>query len=376
MRRLLQEHGHHLIFALSLISILLLVLWWTVFIGRSIHRERACHYASLQDAVRFQALRLGHSTAPPAPGRLREDPRLEILDRSTAAGSGTALLPHWPQYTVRCRADETAAVERAFARRRLMITGESTLMFLLVFISSILLYQYIALGRRTVREIEELWSGVTHEIKTPIAGLKAFLQSLTNPDLPRSELEAFIPVALQQVERQEQLAENLLRGARLKHKIRRGERLPLPLADTLQDYLFHRALHLRKARVHFDAAAWAGVTVWAEPQALRVILDNITHNAVKFGPEALELTVSVRLNADTVQIVFADNGEGFPPQRRELLFCAFRHAHRLPPQPRRGSGFGLHISRRLARQLGGDLAADSRGPGQGAEICLTLKRCH
>ncbi len=116
------------------------------------------------------------------------------------------------------------------------------------------------------------------------------------------------------------------------------------------------------------------MTVQADINVLKVILDNITDNAVKYCASSPVLQVDCICYENKAVIVIKDNGPGFRPHFIETVFEAYKHLDEKLPVKRRGTGLGLYISRQLARKMGGDLEAYSEGEGKGAEFRIILPR--
>ncbi len=110
------------------------------------------------------------------------------------------------------------------------------------------------------------------------------------------------------------------------------------------------------------------MTVRADVNALKVILDNITDNAVKYCASSPVLQVDRIGYENKAVIVIKDNGPGFHPNFIDIIFEAYKHLDEELPVKRRGTGLGLNISRQLVRKMGGDLEAYSEGEGKGAEF--------
>jgi signal transduction histidine kinase len=153
----------------------------------------------------------------------------------------------------------------------------------------------------------------------------------------------------------------------------------LNINECIQEYFDNHMILLTDAELsfHFDRDA---LMVRADCHILRLILDNIVENALKYCSPGLVLTVNVYQHNKSKKAVAAikDNGPGFRPEFSEKIFEAYRcldgelpgtlHGH--------GSGMGLYISRQLAEKMGGYLEASSKGEGRGAEfrLCLNLSR--
>ncbi|UCH94353.1 MAG: HAMP domain-containing histidine kinase [Candidatus Aminicenantes bacterium] len=374
----LKQHGHHVIFSMSIISLALLVTWWSVFINRSIEERRTFHMKNLKLTLNFFSLQLGTAKDYPVkPGVFSTDERFEVATCPPGRESfAKPLLPLWPGLCLKVRKNTLTTIEKDFKRKKMMVIGESGLLFLIILLSSVLLYQFIRLEKRSTREVEEFWGRVTHEIKTPITGLKAFLQSLKNESLSPDKLSPFVDMALIQVEKQEQLADNILAGYQMQSG--NNEHQPqikdLNLNECVKEYFDRHVIRLTDAKLSLHLETGGNSMVRADCHILRVILDNIVDNALKYCSPGLMLTVNVFTEKKRAVIAIKDNGPGFPPGFSEKIFAAYKYLKGELPGIKHGSGMGLYISRKLAEQMGGRLEAASKGEGKGAEFRLLLNR--
>lgn len=368
----LRRRGHHLLFGVCLLSLISLVLWWSVFINSSIQRENRLQHELLTYRLRAVAGELERASGPPPVGPLRGQTGLEIV--SAGLDPGGMALPLRARGRGLWLRPVPAWVEAAHAHYRslrFMGMGESGLLGLLLLASCAMLYQVIRTEKRAALEKREFWGRVTHEIKTPITGLRAFLETLKTQPMSREELLPLVDLALRQVERQQRLAENILVGQKLERFGPAVTIEPLDLKAFLGQFLQAHALELSSAEVVAELDGIAGVRVLADPHALHVILDNLVDNALKYAGPAARITIRGSGGPEGVVLSFSDDGPGFEPRRAEELFDAYR---RLPGEQSgssHGTGLGLHICRLLARSCGGELEAFSEG--KGATFHLSLR---
>lgn len=361
---------------MSIISLALLVTWWTVFINRSIDERRTFHMKNLKLALNLFSLQLGTTKDNRLkPGIFPMDERFEIVKSPTGRDSfEKPLLPRYPDLCLKVRNDVLSGIEKDFKRKKMMVIGESGLLFLIILMSSVLFYQFIRLEKRSTREVEEFWGRVTHEIKTPITGIKAFLQSLKNQSLPPEQVIFFVDMALKQVERQEQLAENILAGCGLRSADSKLKPTieDLNLNECVKRYFDHHMIRLTDAALSLHLEGAENAKVRADCHIIRVILDNIVDNALKYCSPGLVLTVNTFTQNKKAIISISDNGPGFPSEFSEKIFRAYKYLASELPGDNHGPGMGLYIARRLAENMGGRLQASSKGKGKGAEFQLHL----
>ncbi len=373
-KKVFKGYGHHILFGLSILSLAALLTWWTIFIRTSIQNEKSQQYKILELEVNILCQTVAKDEEfEPEIGICDHDQRFEILkERPDDAPFVKSLEPRWPEFWVRPRAEIVDHIEQEFRSKNFMLLGESGFIILILLLSSVFLYRAIQVERRTAREVTEFWERSAHEIKTPITGIKAFLQNLKSQS-GSEKIAPFIKLALKQVERQEKLAENILSGHRLKSREPLNLQ-PVNLPRFLEEYFQKSAVSLTDTEIGLDTGSDKNLQVRADVHALKVILDNLTDNAVKYTGPHLVLRVSVKISGRDVLLDVKDNGPGFDPRKSEALFRAFEILASELPVKRRGTGMGLYISRALAREMGGDLLALSEGKGQGAIFRIILQK--
>ncbi len=374
--KILKAHGHHFIFILSILALGSLVVWWSIFIRNSIQQQRLYRYDKLEADLRFIVSKLGtDGSHQPSPGVFKEDTRFEVI----ACQSGSSLFsrplePQWPELCLKVRAKILEQIESKTSSLNLMLVGEASVLILIVLVSTVFLYRFIRLEKRTAREVNAFWERSAHEIKTPITGIKAFLENLKAGAVDSEKLALYIDIALGQIEKQEKLAENILSGYQLERREISLRRVDINLIDFVIDYFSEGSSRLAGAKIIYKFNKDNRIILRTDVNALKVILDNITDNAVKYCATSPFLEVDSVSYKNKAVIVIKDNGPGFRPHFVETIFEAYKYLDEELPVKRQGTGLGLYISRQLARKMGGDLEAYSEGEGKGAEFRIILPR--
>lgn len=374
MRRV---RGVHLLFGFTLLSLAALGGWWLVFFFRSVELERSARLAELTHVSLVTAMIMGQQPEPPEPGVLDRAAPLEVVPAEARRPGDlfAPALPLHPEWGVRPRAVALAAVEEQLADRRLMFIGEGSLLFVLLGICTAMLYRLVRLERRQLDAMQAFVAAVTHEMKTPLAGLKSMLQTFAAGAVPEAERGRLFALGLKETERLEHMVENVLISGRL-----RTDRYPLRPEPTALRPLVERFVEHRR-RSHLERPdsmelIWqpAGeLTVRCDAAALQVVLENLTDNAFKYGGDDPRVRLRVERAAGRVRLAVEDDGIGFEPQRAEDLFGPFERRLDGPAAAQHGSGLGLTISRALVRRMGGELVAHSEGPGRGSRFVVQLQ---
>ena len=288
---------------------------------------------------------------------------VETMVLAVALAIITSLVSWWAIFANRLIYQRQIIDTDRAQRLALMIHGESGV-FAFALVTSVVVLFVISRNRRLAQErMERLLQFTSHELKTPIAGVRALLQSLSLGSIPEASRSDFLKQCIAECDRLEHLAETILAYQR---SVARGERKPARAEVLLDEVLAHRKKTMRDEAL--EVGATEGATVWADRDAFRVIVENLLDNAKKYGNGKARVRAHAAHNHWALEI--SDAGLGFDPKDAELLFDPFA------PRPRNGvthgSGLGLSISRQLAREMGGDLKAHSDGPGKGSTFTLTL----
>ncbi len=257
------------------------------------------------------------------------------------------------------------ALDHATNRQLFMISGESTLAGVLLLLLTVVLFMVARRRRRETQRLHSMLSLTTHQLKTPLAGVRALLQSLGNGSIPAELHARFLTQGIAECDRLEHMVETTLAYQRT---VARGIAQPEVISSK---QLVSEILEHRRASFPDDDVRWEPtdtVSVSCDRDAVRVVLENLLDNARKYGGGRVDI-VGLSKGARW-RLEVRDSGQGFDPKDAERLFEPFERgggkgvAH--------GSGLGLFISRQLARRMHGELTAKSAGPGQGSVFVLEL----
>ncbi len=219
----------------------------------------------------------------------------------------------------------------------------------------VLSIQQINLNRRQSNFID----AVTHELKSPIASLKLYLQTLGRRPVAEEQRQAFYQSMLEDVERLDQLITQLLDVARLSH---RADEKNITATDVRIDELIHRIVPELCQRHSLETTC---VELKLEPIAvngllvdLEILFRNLLDNALKYAGSPPQVSVSVELRPDQDELlaVVSDNGPGIPRNMRRRVFGRFFRIGSELERKKPGTGLGLFLVRTVARRLRGKIA--------------------
>jgi signal transduction histidine kinase len=212
-------------------------------------------------------------------------------------------------------------------------------------------------------------ASVSHELRTPLARLLALLDSASLED---ADTEALLEQARQEVEAMAELVDDVLFLSELetgRAVVGLGDVLVAPIVRDVVEALRPSAERHAQELVTLVAE---DVAIAVRPRMIRVLIENLVSNAIRYAGDGARCTISARTEGDVVLLSVADNGRGVPTPELPRLFERFFRGDRA--RTTRGTGLGLAIVKHVVTQAGGEVEA-RRGPGGlGVEIRCTFPR--
>lgn len=245
--------------------------------------------------------------------------------------------------------------------------------FLVLVLVGVVLYLLISIKEIRLNQRQSNFiDSVTHELKSPIASLKLYLQTLSRRNVSEKQQADFHRIMLQDVERLDTLINHLLDAARLDREPVDKDVADIDLQATLRNCAETacRRYHLVEETIRLNLAP---ATVHARAIDVEMVFDNLIDNAIKYGGKVPEVEVSMQLSGRGQVIVsVVDNGQGIPVKLRRKIFGRFVRLGSELERSRTGTGLGLFIVRELVKRLRGQITVRDRAgqPGTVFEVRL------
>ncbi|MGC1718681.1 MAG: ATP-binding protein [Isosphaeraceae bacterium] len=243
---------------------------------------------------------------------------------------------------------------------------------------AVLVFHDVTDLRRLERMRQDFVANASHELKTPLASIKAYTETLIDWALHDETVNLrFLERIDEQVDRLNQLILDMLSLARLDSSQEFFEHGPLSLIPALESCLEgHRGrAEAKDLSLTFDAGSLDGETlVLADEEAIWQIFDNLIDNAIKYTPLGGKVRVACSLAADMVSVDVADTGIGIPRDELPRIFERFYRVDKARSRELGGTGLGLSIVKHLISSIGGQISVTSR-PGSGSRFTVKIPRC-
>jgi two-component system sensor histidine kinase KdpD len=228
----------------------------------------------------------------------------------------------------------------------------------------------------TNRARAALFSSVTHDLRTPLASIKAAVTTLLQEgpgepsgaqvELDDEQRRDLLQTVLEETDRLNRLLGNLLELAKVRAGALVPAKQPTALDEVVESVVHRMADRLSGVRVRTVLRDVPEIP--ADPLQLDQVVTNLLDNALRFSPPGGEVMISVAPWHGSVQLRVADQGPGIPVGERERVFEAF---YRGDSDERSGSGLGLAITRAIVLAHGGQIRIEGT-PSGGAAVVLEL----
>jgi len=261
---------------------------------------------------------------------------------------------------------------RAVGPARVVAYVFGSLLFLLLIAGLVLIVILLLREVRLNERQSNFVSAVTHELKTPVASLKLYLDTLEYRDLAPERRADFYRTMRQDIERLNTTINNVLNAALYTDRPVADPR-PLDLAR-----LARRAVDLTVSRYQLprEAIRYEGpdaLRVSGDAQALETAVLNLLDNAVKYSKDRLKVEIEVWGDASgQAHVRVRDNGIGMSRTHLPFIFTRFYRIGAEVRRSRTGTGLGLFIVRSIVKGHRGSITADSPGPDRGSTFTISL----
>ena len=247
-----------------------------------------------------------------------------------------------------------------------------------IIIAGLIIYTvFLVLEIKRNEEHESFINSVTHELKTPIASIRLYLETLQSRTLSDAQRRGFYDIMLADAERLHHTVDQVLKAGAASQKPKSAARGPVDMAILARECVNVAVLrhHLQPASIELAAHDDGPLVVRGDAEELRTVITNLLDNAVKYSPQAVRVSVSVAAPApQTVWVRVQDRGVGIPKKQLKRIFNRFYRVQARGLKNVKGTGLGLYIVRSIARAHGGRVFAQSEGEGRGSTFTLELPR--
>lgn len=219
-------------------------------------------------------------------------------------------------------------------------------------------------------------NAVTHELKTPIASIRLYLETLQTREVTEEKRREFYNIMLADSNRLLYTVEQVLQASGTRERSRL-----LNITEIELGKLLRNCIEIIRTRYNLDETAIAftnpaeEIKISGDTAELEAVFTNLLDNAVKYSGEEIKVQVRLKNGAGgKAEIHIRDNGIGIAPNELKHIFRRFYRVPNLLTQKAKGTGLGLYIVRSIVKKHGGKIFARSNGEGKGSNFIVQLPK--
>ena len=222
-----------------------------------------------------------------------------------------------------------------------MILGEGSVFLLLLLLGFRKIKKSIDKEITLSRNQNNFLLSITHELKTPIASIKLYLQTLNKGKISAKQNESLLNNAIKENKRLEDLINNILHVSSMDSNKMQPNKESIELNTLLKKVTTSFSSKYKNCDIQLSIAP--DIRINADEFMLETVFNNLIDNSIKYSEEICSIEVACFLDSETVKFEFKDNGPGIPKEEALHVFNRFYRVENEETRRKKGSGLGLYI---------------------------------
>jgi signal transduction histidine kinase len=253
-----------------------------------------------------------------------------------------------------------------------LILFEGCFLMLLILAGVYVIFVYWNKQNRLNQMQSNFVASVSHELKSPLASIQLYLETLKYQNVSDEERKDFLETMLTDTKRLSELIENILQSSKADPTSMALQFQPINLGAFLSEIIKGHKRQLEEKKCLVNLKLEYSPTLNLDPKALRMVFNNLISNAIRYSPAGSPLTIHLYKTGKYWKIDFEDQGFGFEKKDMKKIFRKFYRVQNMDTQNIEGAGLGLFISSEIVKNHTGKLKVSSLGRGKGSILSVLL----
>ena len=253
-----------------------------------------------------------------------------------------------------------------------LILFEGCFLMLLILAGVYVIFVYWNKQNRLNQMQSNFVASVSHELKSPLASIQLYLETLKYQEVSKEESLDFVETMLSDTSRLSGLIENILQSSKADPKSMELQFQKVDLGKFLSEVAQDHKRQFEEKKCKVDLQLEASPLLTIDRKALQMVFNNLIGNALRYSPVGSALKIHLHRKGRFWDIDFADQGIGFDKKDMKKVFKKFYRVQNKDTQNIEGAGLGLFISHEIVRNHKGKLRVSSLGRGKGSVFTVSL----
>jgi len=253
-----------------------------------------------------------------------------------------------------------------------LILFEGCFLMLLILAGVYVIFVYWNKQNRLNQMQSNFVSSVSHELKSPLASIQLYLETLKYQKVSKEEEKGFVETMLLDTQRLSGLIDNILESSKADPTSMALQFQSVNLGDFLQDVVKGYKRQFEEKQCLLDLKLDSSPVLSIDKRALRMVFNNLISNALRYSPGGSLLNIHLHQTEKYWEVNFEDQGIGFDKKDMKKIFRKFYRVQNNDTQNIEGAGLGLFISNEIVKNHKGRLKVSSPGRGKGSIFSVLL----
>jgi signal transduction histidine kinase len=253
-----------------------------------------------------------------------------------------------------------------------VILLEGCFLMIVILAGVLLIFVFWGKQARLNRLQSNFVSSVSHELKSPLASIQLYLETMKLQKVSAEEVQDFVEIMLTDTERLSSLIDNILEASGADPKGLKLHFQPVKLKPFLEEVLEGHQRRFAEKGVQVNLEVQDFPPLQLDKRAMKMVFNNIIGNALRYSPDGSSFTVEVKENGKFCDIDFIDVGMGLSDKDCKKVFGKFYRVQNKETQNIEGAGLGLYLTKEIVKNHKGKIKATSEGRGKGSVFTVSL----
>ncbi len=266
--------------------------------------------------------------------------------------------------------DKIYTIDKEVKKNTGKYIAEGITFLILILIGAVFVYRSISRQLRLQLQQQNFMMAVTHELKTPISVARLNLETMQKYNLDDEKKQKLIRTTLDETSRLDFLTNNILVAAQLESNNFKSAKEELELTALLKDCI--QQFKNRYPDRVFNQEIEDDADIKGDALLLQMLINNLLENACKYSPKELPIVIILEKTISEVVLQIKDEGAGIPDSEKDKIFSKFYRIGSETTRKTKGTGLGLYLCRKIARDHNGDIMVTNNEP-HGSNFVVTFK---
>lgn len=249
---------------------------------------------------------------------------------------------------------------------------EGSFLMLIILVGVYMIFVFWNKQARLNRMQSNFVSSVSHELKSPLASIQLYLETLKYQQVSPEETRDFVETMLTDTERLSNLIDNILAAGKSDPKSMQLKFYPVGIGDFTREVMKNHKSRFEERECKAEVDIVDSPVLNIDKRMMQMVFNNLIGNALRYSPAGSLFKVRIRNNKKHNEIQFMDSGIGLEKKDMKKIFRKFYRIHNRETENIEGAGLGLYISKEIVKNHKGKLKVSSGGKGKGSIFTVLL----